>query len=96
MVELSFTKLYIMHEFFRINMQSFEKHDCQQLKILAGMVDKSKMDAWLASIVKTMKALKRFQSLIPPIIRDNYTNIIGGGFGYEEFRREFKSINNVE
>ena len=49
-----------MAEFFRIDTQSFEGQDRQQLKLLAGIVDKSMKDVWSAPIMKTVKALKRF------------------------------------
>ena len=96
MVESGSKKPYTMQEFFRINMQNFEGQDRQQLKVLGGTVDKSMNDACSAPIVKTMKALDQFQSLIPPIIRDHYANIVARGFGYQGFCRKVRSISDAK
>ena len=96
MVESVSTKPSTMWEFFCIHTQSFERQDRQQLKVLVGIVNKAMKDAWSVPTLKTIQALKRFESLIPPIIRDNYANIVGGGSRYKGFCREVTSISEAQ
>ena len=53
-------------------------------------------DVWSLPTMKTVKALKHFQSLIPPIIKDHYASIADEGCGYHGLRREVRGMGDAK
>ena len=81
-----------MSEFFAISVDKFRGGKHCQFQVLGSDIDKSMKIAWAARAVKTVKALKKFEHLIPPTIRQHYFNIVAGGTGYEGYRRGVANI----
>jgi hypothetical protein len=49
-------------------------------------IDKKMQNVWAALLVRSVNTLEKFDALIPPIIRQHYENIVGGGSGYQGYR----------
>jgi hypothetical protein len=55
-------------------------------------IDKKMQNVWVAPLVKSVNMLEKFDALIPPIIRQHYEDIVGGGSGYQGYHWAVSNI----
>jgi hypothetical protein len=55
-------------------------------------INKKMQTKWAAPIVKSVTTLERYESLIPPMIRQQFDHIAQGGTGYQGYRRVVSNI----
>jgi hypothetical protein len=64
-----------MTDFFAINVDRFGGTGHEQLQVFSAAIDKKMQTKWAAPIVKSVMTLKKYEPLIPPMIRQQFDDI---------------------
>jgi hypothetical protein len=63
--------------------------------VLEDAIDRKMQNVWAAPLVRSVKTLEKFNDLIPPVIRQHYEDIVGGGSGYHGYRRAMPNVEDA-